>query len=122
MKLSSIVENWPKTIALTLLTTILFWGYGCPPQTKSLIVEGKKVTMPELQIELDSIISTAEYRVADLRKQQEFRDVVFNNALLMVETGTLNPVGVMTMLAGLYGLTRGVKDIKDKVKKKQDSS
>lgn len=118
MLLKDLSENWPKAVAILLLTAILFWGYGCPPRTESIIVEGKKVTMAELQIELDSIIATTEYRVADLKKQQEFRDLIFNNALLIFETGSLNPVGIVTMLAGLYGLTRGAKDIKDRVEKK----
>jgi len=122
MKLSYLSDNWPKTIAIIALTAILFWGYGCPPKTDSILVDGKKVTMAELQIELDSIIATAEYRVADLKKQQEFRDIIYNNALLMVQGGTLNPVGVATMLAGLYGLTRGGQDLAKKVKKKSNNS
>ena len=122
MKLSELVENWPKTIALILLTAILFWGFGCPPRTESILTEGKKVTMGELQMELDSIIATAEYRVADLKKQQEFRDIIYNNALLMVEGGTLNPVGIITMLAGLYGVTRGGQDFVKKVKKKRENT
>ncbi|GAI04813.1 unnamed protein product, partial [marine sediment metagenome] len=92
-KLSDLSENWPRTVAIVLLTVFLLWGFGCPPRTDSIIVEGKKVTMAELQIELDSIIATAEYRVADLERQQQFRDIIFKNALLMVEGGTLNPIG-----------------------------
>lgn len=122
MKLSDLVDNWPKTIALVILTGLLFWGYGCPAQVASLMTPGKMVTRPELQVELDSIIATAEYRMASLDKQDHFRDIIFKNALLMVEGGALNPLGVITMLAGLYGVTRGAKDIKDKVKKKRENS
>lgn len=118
MKISDLIENWPKAVALIILTAILFWGYGCPPQTTSLLDPTKKITRPELQIELDTIIATAEYRLADLDRQNQFRDIVFKNAMLMVEGGTLNPVGILTMLAGLYGVTRGVKDVKDKIKQK----
>lgn len=122
MKLTDLSENWPKAIAIVILTAILFWGYGCPAKTESLIHESKKITRPELQIELDSIIATAQYRLADLEKQDQFRDVIFKNALLMVEGGTLNPVGIITMLAGLYGITRGGADIVKKVKKKSETS
>lgn len=117
MKLNDFITNWPKTIALIVLTAILFWGYGCPPRVRSLTTPKKMITRPELQIELDTIISTAQYKMADLDKQEQFRDLIFKNALLMIEGGSLNPIGIMTMLAGLYGITRGVKDIKDKVKK-----
>ncbi len=118
MKLSSIVENWPKTASLIILTGLLLWGYGCPARVPSLITNGKEITRPELQIELDTIIATAGFRLAQLDQQDQFRDIIFKNALLMVEGGTLNPVGIATMLAGLYGVARGAKDIKDRVKKK----
>jgi len=122
MKLTDFVTNPPMTLAIIVLTVLLFWGYGCPPQTKSLLEPDKKVTRPELQIELDSIVATAQFRLADLDRQEQFRDIIFNNAMVMVETGTLNPIGIMTMLAGLYGVTRGAKDIKDRVKKKTNSN
>lgn len=118
MKLSDLSDNWPKTIALISLTLLLFWGYGCPSKVPSLLTIGEKVTRPELQIELDSIIATAEFRLAELDKQDHIRDIIFKNALLMVEGGSLNPVGVITMLAGIYGVTRATADTVKKVKKK----
>lgn len=117
MKISDLIQNWPKTIALIVLTALLFWGFGCPPQVRSLISPDQKVTRPQLQVELDSIIATAEFRMADLDRQEQFRDIIFKNALLMVETGTINPLGIITLLTGLYGVTRGAKDIKDRLKK-----
>lgn len=117
MNWKDLIQNWPKTIALIVLTALLFWGFGCPPQVKSLIQPGQMITRPELQVELDSIIATAEFRMADLDRQQQFRDVIFKNALLMIETGTINPLGIITLLTGLYGVSRGAKDIKDRIKK-----
>lgn len=121
MKLSDLTDNWPKVIALILLTGFLFWGYSCQPSVQSLIDPAKKVTRPELQIELDTIIATAEFRLADLDQQQQFRDIIFKNAMLMVEGGAVNPLGVLTGLAALYGLTRGTGDIVKKVKKKKNN-
>jgi len=122
MKVSDLKINWPRAFAIIALTALLFWGYSCEPKVPSLITDGKKVTRPELQIELDTITSTAEFRLAELDKQQQFQDVIFKNALLMLETGTMNPAGIITLLAGLYGIGRGVKDVKDRVKKKVDNS
>lgn len=122
MKILELCDNWPKAIALIALTAILFWGYGCPARVASLTTPGKKITRPELQVELDTIIATAEFRLADLDRQDAFRDIIFKNALLMVEGGALNPIGIITMLAGLYGVTRGGADIVKKVKKKRENS
>jgi len=122
MKISDLVQNWPKTIALIVLTALLFWGFGCPPTVRSLTTPGTMITRPELQIELDGIIMTAEARMADLDKQEEFRDLIFKNVLIIGQTGTLNPIGIITLLTGLYGITRGAQDIKKKVKKNSNNS
>lgn len=117
MKIADLEINWPKTIAIIVLTALLFWAYSCQPQVASLVTPGAKITRPELQIELNSIIATAEYRMAQLDQQQAFQDLIFKNALIMVEGGGINPVGIITLLAGLYGVARGGQDIKNKVKK-----
>lgn len=111
MKIDALVPNIPKTISILVLTVLLFWGFNCQPKVPSLLHEDKDIGRAELQVELDSIIATAEFRMADLDKQEAFRDIIFNNAMVMVETGTLNPAGIITMLAGLYGLSRGGSDI-----------
>lgn len=109
------IINWPKTIALIILTALLFWGYGCPSKTTSLITPGKKITRPELQIEFNTIIATGKMRLADLDQKDQFRDIIFENAVLMVKEGGVNPTGIITLLLGLYGAARGAKDIKDRV-------
>ena len=118
MKTTDLKINWPKTFALTVLTALLFWGYSCQPTVKSLIHPGQMITRPELQVELDTITATAEFRMAELDKQQQFQDVIFKNALLMVETGTINPLGIITLLTGLYGIARGGQDVKNRIKNK----
>ncbi|GAI36057.1 unnamed protein product [marine sediment metagenome] len=118
MNWKDIIQNWPKTIALIVLTALLFWGHACQPEVRSLIYPSVKVTRPELQIELDSLIATAQYRMADLDQQEAFRDLIFQNALVVFETGTMNPAGIITLLLGLYGATRMVKDTKDRIVKK----
>jgi hypothetical protein len=122
MKLKDLSENWPKLIAILLLTAFLFWGWGCPSRVPSLLDKQKQVTRPELQVELDQIIATAEFRLADLDRQDRFRDLIFNNAMLMVEGGTLNPVGILTGLAALYGITRGGSDVVKRVKKRKENT
>ncbi len=122
MKISDLEINWPKTIAILIMTGLLFWGYSCQPKVASLTHPGVKITRPELQIELDAIIATAEYRLAELEKQEAFQDIIFKNAILMAKTGTVNPLGVITLVAGLYGIARGTQDLKNKVKKNSEKT
>jgi len=120
--MSDLIQNWPKTIAILLLTAFLFWGYACPSSVPSLLVEGKKVTRPELQIELDTFTATAKFRLSQLDQQDAFRNVIFENAFAMAKGDGINPVGIITLLAGIYGVTRGVKDVKDKVLAKKNAN
>lgn len=122
MLLKNLSDNWPKLVAILVLTAILFWGYGCPSRVDSLLVDGRKVTRPELQVELDTIAQTAEFRMADLDRQDQFRDIVFQNVTMMAQTGVVNPAGIITLLLGIYGATRGAKDIKDRIEKKSVNS
>ena len=118
MKIADLSANPPMTVAVIILTGLLFWGFSCQPQTDSLLHPEKKITRPELQIELDTIIATANFRLADLDNQEQFRDIIFQNALLMIGGGAINPAGIITLLTGLYGITRGATDIKNRIKKK----
>lgn len=122
MKLTDLVDDGPKTITLIVLTGLLFWAWGCPATTPSLIEPGRNVTRPELQIELNSIVATAEFRMADLDRQDQMRDIIFQNALLIVDGGTLNPAGVLSGMAALYGLLTGANQIKKKIAKKKNDS
>lgn len=96
---------------------LMLFCSACPSKTESLITPGRKVTRPELQIELNSIIATAEFRSADLDQQDAFRNIVMKNALIMIETGGLNPVGIATGLFACYGLGNIANKTKNAIKK-----
>ena len=68
-------------IAFILTPATVVWISGCPSQTSSLINPTQKVTRPELQIELDTILATAEVRFADLQQQDRFKQILFENAI-----------------------------------------
>lgn len=118
MDFKNLTNNWPRTIAFAIITVLLFWTYGCPPKVESLSDPGRMVTRPELQIELNMFIASAEYRMADLDKQDAFRNVIFRNALVLIDGGTINPLGIITGVAAIYGLGTAGKQVKDKIKKK----
>ena len=91
---------------------------GCPPRVMSLLDETRQITGPELQIELDMIIAQAELRFLDLNKQQQLRDIVTKNALVMIEGGTINPTGLITGALAVIGLMTAGKKTVQAVKKK----
>lgn len=99
-----------------------FYLYACEPKVKSLENEMVMVTRGELQIELDRILSMAEHRMLSLDRQEAIRNMILQNALLVVGGQPLNPVGLITAFAALYGVgiagSKTVTAIKNGVKKR----
>ena len=110
-------------ISIIVCFSFLLYVYGCEPKTKSLLDSCKLVNRKELQIELDMFINTAKVRMADLDKQEALRNIILQNALVIVEGQPFNPVGILTGLAAIYGITQGgrnvTKVVKNGVKKKK---
>jgi len=118
------LKNHWNSIVIALVTTgMLIFMYACESKVESLKDERRLVTRFELQVELEQILSTAEIRVADLDRQDELRAIVLQNALILVQGQPANPVGILTAVAGIYGLlsasTTAVKKVKETVEKKR---
>lgn len=122
------ILQWFKrntTVLFIVLVTggFLVYIYGCPPTVTSLIDSKTPVTRQELQLELDTLIHTAGLRMASLEQQEQFRAIILQNALVLVQGQPFNPVGLITAVAALYGIKQGgcnvvkvVKNIKGKGK------
>ncbi len=114
-----------KSIIVTGLVTIAFliYCYGCEPKVSSLSSDHRLVNRQELQLELDQIITMAQIRMADLEQQEQFRAIVLQNALILVQGQPYNPVGIITAIAAVYGITQGsgklTKVVKDKSNRKK---
>lgn len=119
-------KHW--TVILTGLITvgILIYIYGCEPKTRSLIDNSRLVNRQELQLELDQIIGLAQLRLVDLDKQDQLRAVVLQNALILVTGQPFNPLGLITGVAAIYGLTQGSynagKVVKTKLNKRKKNN
>lgn len=108
------------TLLITLLVTIgiSFYLFACEPKTSSLRQEGKMVNRQELQLELDQFIGLAQLRMVDLDKQEQLRAIILQNALILVQGQPFNPVGLITAVAAIYGVTQGGKNITKVVKER----
>ena len=92
--------------------TLLFYAFGCQPKTKSLINPAQKVNVAELQVEIDTLLNLSKIRFEDLRKQQQIKQFVFNQAIAIGETGTVNPIGILTSLLAILGIGATADDIR----------
>ena len=73
--------NWLKTGPVLVAAFMLTWAVGCQPTVQSLRNPERKVTGPQLQVELDSIIAQFDIRKASLEEQTRLRQLILQNAL-----------------------------------------
>jgi len=116
------LKNYKSIIVTTLVTVaMIIYCYGCEAKVESLQSQSKLVNRQELQLELDTIITMAQLRMVDLDKQEQFKAIVLQNALILVEGQPFNPLGILTAVAAIYGTMQGgrniTKVVKHKVKK-----
>ncbi len=116
--------NWiikHKNIVITILITIglVLYLYGCESTVKTLNGTGERVNRQQLQLELETYIATAKIRLASLDKQDEFRSIVLQNALILVQGQPFNPIGIISAVAAVYGITQGSSNITQAVKTKR---
>lgn len=106
------------TLLLTILITagMLFYLYACDVKTTSLTTPNKLVNRQELQLELDQIIGLAQLRMADLDKQEEFRAIILQNALVLVQGQPFNPFGLISAVAAIYGVSQAGRNVTKTVK------
>ena len=117
--LSFFVDKWPILLAWNVCIGLLFYAYGCEAKTRSLTRPETSVTRSELRIELDTLLARGEAGVADLDKQEEIRNIIFNQGLMIAQGGAVNPVGVITTLMAVFGIGATADDIRlrKKIKK-----
>lgn len=112
-------HNRYQTVSTFLVAMVLIWTYACQPQVASMQSPGIKVNRAELQMELEHFIALAEIRFADLQKQNELRQTLFEHTTLWATTGTINPIGVLMSVGTLLGLGAVTDNVRTKIKNKK---
>lgn len=115
------ILDWLKKHTTTIIMVLTcvgfaFYCYACESKVRSLTDRNHLVNRQELQLELDQFISMAQFRMADLDRQDAFRAIVLQNALVLVQGQPLNPLGIITTIAAVYGVSQGVVVGKNAVK------
>lgn len=109
--LKLVKEHKELLISILLVLFVTLYLYGCEPTTPSLNGTGTLVNRGELQLELEQIIALAEIRLHDIERQERLRQIITENALVLVQGQPFNPLGLLTGVAALYGITQGGSNI-----------
>lgn len=97
-------KNWLKVLLPLLVAALLLWAGGCPPRTPSPLNPDRKLDINELTDEFNNLIDRYETAILSLEEQARIRKLIMTNALMIAEAGTFNPLGVLTAIAGAYGV------------------
>jgi len=99
-------KNKYKLVVWSLIVAGIFGLYSCESKVRSLNNSGRLVNRAELTMQLNHFIDKAGLRFASLDRQDKFRAIIFNNALVVLQGQPFNPVALITALASIYGLTQ----------------
>lgn len=114
-----IAKHWPAIITCSLAALLLLWAGGCPPRVRSPIDPSRRLTRVELTAELNYTIELFEAAELDLDEQERIRKLILQNAMAIASTGSVNPLAIITAIAGIYGVTRAGTDTVSAVKKRK---
>lgn len=93
-----------QIIGVAIAVTLTIWFFGCESEVSSMLDPSKKVNRAELQAELGLYLATAERKFESLEQQEAIKNWVFDNAILVSETGTVNPQGLINTLFAVLGI------------------
>jgi len=87
---------------------MIFWTYGCQSTCKSLVDPERKVNRDELQAEVDGYLAMAKARFTDLDRQDQLKLLIFEQASLFAQSGTVNPMGLVTTAVSIAAVGFGL--------------
>jgi len=108
------LSNEFAVISVILALIILFWTYGCESKVRSMNGTGVLVTRPELDAEVEGIIALADVKYRQLQSQDALKKLLFDSLAIYAQTGTINPLGVLSAVLGLAAVGTTVDNVRKK--------
>lgn len=120
-------KNHWLLIASIISIILVTYLYGCQSTTESIIDENKQISKQELIAEIEYLTDIAEAKLSEIQQQNEVKKKLVNTLALISESGDINPLGAINILAGIAGLSFGLdrnsklKDVKNKIRQTDQS-
>jgi len=97
-------HNQFLAFAAMIVIVLGVWLIGCESQVTSPFNPDRDVTRAQLQNEVDKYMADIELAFADLNRQDLFKQKLFEVGVIVVQGGTVNPIGVGITLLGILGI------------------
>jgi len=88
---------------------MMIYLYACESRVRSLDGSRRLVSRIELEAELNAYLDKVDIRFASLDRQDKLRAVILNNAMIVMQGQPFNPMGLVTGVLALYGVTQASK-------------
>ena len=104
----AIKHNSGVAVAVAICISVVVFGFSCESTTKSLTNPEQKVTRSEFNMEIEQEVDRLELAtargIADLDRQDQIKQKLFEVGSVVATGGTVNPIGVATSLLGILGI------------------
>jgi len=97
-------DNGFLIIAVSLIPVVVAFFYGCQSTVKSVRYPDQRVNRPQLENEIQNYLNEAQNRFDELDQHERIKNLLLEQAFTIAETGTVNPVALLTTFGSLLGM------------------
>jgi len=101
-----------QIICTIIICGLLLFMYSCESKAMSLQDPTRKVTRAELLAEFEFITAQMNIRTADLDRQDAFKQMMTDQAVLISSGGQINPAGLITTVAAIFGFGAVIDNVR----------
>ncbi len=107
-----LTDKFTFVIAGVISIVFLFYIFSCEPTTRSMLDPTRKVTRLELTSEAELLMAKFQVKVNELDRQSDLRNFILQQTLVVAQSGTINPIGIVTGLLAIMGIGATADDIR----------
>lgn len=101
-----------QIISVLVFAVVIVIFYGCEAKVSSFNSPTRRIDRDELDTEVELFLARAQNKYSNLNRQEQFRQLLFENALSYAQGVPINPIGIFTSLAALFGVGATVDNVR----------
>jgi hypothetical protein len=103
-KLAEIFHHYQGTVvAIIICILLLFWA-GCQIKTQNPFNPAEKVTMAELEAQVNLYVTKVSAAYDNIEKQEAIRKAILEAGMAYAGGGAVDPLGLVSTLMGIVGI------------------
>lgn len=105
-------HNSGMIVGMLICGIVSIWCYSCESTVPSLTNPEIKITRAELYADVNDYLARAAIKFKDLDRQDLVKGTIFNHALDLLQTGKIDPFGLLAVLGNILGLGAVVDNVR----------